>query len=88
MPMFKEIKKRPLKTRNGEAPPPYAPPAPAPEPVVEKVRVRILRRIMSRNYGSFVPGQVAHLPVILARDWVDMKLAEYDKAHDSAPEIK
>jgi hypothetical protein len=88
MPMFKDIKKRPLKTRGGETPPPYTPPAPAPEPVVKTTRVRILRRIISRNYGSFVPGQVAHLPVILARDWVDMKMAEYDKSLDGPSESK
>ena len=89
MPMFDDMKKkRTKKTRDGEIPPPYTPPAPTPEPVVEKVRVRILQRILSRRHGSFVPGQVAHLPVILARDWVAMKLAEYDKQIDSAPEIK
>lgn len=88
MPMFDGIKKRPLKRRNGESPAPYTPaPEPVP-PVVETVRVRILRRILSKNHGSFVPGQVAQLPAKLARDWVEFGMAEYDKMHDLAPEIK
>jgi hypothetical protein len=68
----------------------YTPaPEPAPEPApVEKLRVRILRRITSKNYGVFDIGQVACLPVAQAKEWVQLGLAEFDKIFDSAPETK
>jgi hypothetical protein len=62
-------------------------PAPVPVPV-EKLRVRILQRIASTKHGSFAIGQVAHLPIAQAREWVQLGLAEFDKMLDSAPETK
>lgn len=81
-----KAKKRALKTKEGEIPPPA--PAPALEPIVEKMRVRILRRITSRRFGTFNAGQVATLSVTDAKDLIAMGLAEQDKMLDAAPETK
>ncbi len=79
-------KKRLLKTRAGEIPPPA--PAPVPAPVPETMRIRILRRITSTKHGTFQIGVVAELPVALAKDWIGMGLAEQDKMLTGAPETK
>lgn len=86
------IDKRPFsaqkrqRTKSGEIPPPVAPPVdPVPEPLM---RVRILRRIMSRKYGTLNAGETAFFPVDKAKDLIAMGLAEEDKMILSAPETK
>lgn len=87
-----EYDKRPFsaqkrqRTKSGEIPPPAAPPVePAPVPLV---RVRILRRIMSRKFGTFAAGSVAMFPADKAKDLISMGLAEFDKMLGGPPETK
>jgi len=74
------------RTKSGAIPPPSAPPA---EPAyVPLMRVRILRRIMSRKFGTFAAGEVASFPWDKAKDLILMGLAEEDKMLGGAPETK
>jgi len=89
MPVFEDLKhgtNRPKKKRDGTVPPPAPVLAPPAEP--EKLRVRILKRITSRKHGMFNIGQVAHLPIAQAKEWVQLGLAEFDKMLEGAPETK
>lgn len=74
------------RTKSGEIPPPVVPPAePAPVPLV---RVRVLRRITSRKFGTLAAGEVVSLAEDKAKELVSMGLAEQDKMLGGAPEIK
>lgn len=79
-------KRRPLKRRNGEAPPPLPPTPPA--PVADKMRVRVLKRVTSRRFGNLFVGEVYEFPVADAKDLISMGIAEQDKMLDAAPETK
>jgi len=89
MPVFQDLanpKKRALKRKDGTIPPPLPP---APEPVAPAtLRVRILRSIHGSRRGTFLQGQVVHLPADVAREWIKLGLVEQDKMIDSAPETK
>jgi len=88
MPHFDDLAKRvkrPSKTKKGETPPPYVPPTPV---APATMRVRFLVRIAGSRRGTFFVGQVAELPVEVAKDWIGMGLVEQDKSLDGPPEIK
>jgi len=82
--LAKTAKKRPLKRKDGTAPPPPLPPDPAPT----TMRVRILTTIRGSRSGTFMAGQVANLPVAVALSWISIGFAEEDKMCDGAPETK
>ena len=84
MPMEKP-RKRPSKTRTGDDPAPYTPPAPV---APATMRVRFLVRIAGSRRGTFFVGQVADLPVEVAKDWIGMGFVEQDKMLGGPPEIK
>lgn len=64
---------------------------PEPPPVITPpptMRIRMLQDVLHSRSGTFRRGQAAHLPVDLARWWIEAGLAEEDKMLDSAPENK
>ncbi len=89
MAMFDDQKrkeKRALKRKDGTLPPPVLS-APQLAPITT-MRVRILRRIMSRRFGTHAAGESVEFPVAMAKDLINMGLAEQDKSLDGSPETK
>ena len=53
-----------------------------------KMRVRIIKPMVTTKYGDFRGGEVINVPVKVGREWCRARIAMEDKSLDRAKETK